>query len=158
MAMRRNPFQKIEEKVAKTVYTNTVVLHFNVKQKGYNSETGEFVDMNFVFSRPVVLGRIRKAREDLAAKNPILSSDLTAKLPISMLKSAIRPLPDDPVIKIDGENKFITDFRTYDEYGGLQIENDTLSYLLRESQFIQITPTHFYGNEPSFLEIVIRRI
>lgn len=158
MAMRRNPFQKIEEKVAKTVYTNTVVLHFNVKQKGYDKDTGEFIDMDCTFSRPIVLGRIKKAREDLAAKNPILSSDLTAKLPISMLKNAIRPLPDDPTVVIGGETKNITDFRSYDEYGGIQIESDTLSWLLREYKFIQIVPTHFYGNEPSFLEITIRRI
>lgn len=156
--MRKNHFQKIEQIVAKKVYTNIATIHFNIKgNRVYDANTGDLIDTDFIIDRVVYIGRMKRVSEFLVNGN-ILSGDMTAKLPVTLLKKNMKYMDGDPEIIIDGKKKTLADFRTLDENGGIQTEHDTITVLGNEYQFIRIEPTHVYANEPSYLSVILRKL
>ena len=156
--MRKNPFTKIEHVVAKKVYSNKATIHFNIKGQNYDASTGDLVSLDYVIDRKVFVGRMKKVSDYLVNGTTILSGDLTAKLPITLLKKNLKYMAGDSEIIINGEKKTIADFRTYDDNGGIQTEHDTITILGHTYQFVKIEPTHVYADEPSYLSIILRKI
>lgn len=156
--MRKNPFTKIEQVVAKKVYSNNATIHFNLKGQNYDASTGALVTLDYVIDRKVYVGRMRKVSDYLVNGTTILSGDMTAKLPITLLKKNLKEMKGDPEIIINGVKKTIADFRFYDDNGGIQTERDTITVLGHTYQFVKIEPTHVYANEPSYLSIILRKI
>ena len=127
--MRKNHFQKIEQIVAKKVYTNIATIHFNIKgNRVYDANTGDLIDTDFIIDRVVYIGRMKRVSEFLVNGN-ILSGDMTAKLPVTLLKKNMKYMDGDPEIIIDGVKKTLADFRTFDENGGIQTEPVSYTHL-----------------------------
>lgn len=157
--MKRNPFLKLEQKIAAKVYNNVGTLTFNVKARTYNEQTGSFTETTYVFPRTVHIKRPREISEAIVDNRLYLKGDLNVDIPYLDFAEAMKAYDDDPAIKVGEVSKTISDYRAINSInGGLDMTNDTICFVGKIYRPIKVTAKNMYAGVPSIFTVLMRAI
>lgn len=150
--MKKNPFLKLEDKLIKVLYNNEAVIHFVLKKRIYNSETGEFTEGETVYKSKIYIDTPAKFSYLLVDGKNVMENDLRCHVSRAGLESAIKTCSE------SGNDMLFQKRQKMDGSGYIDTSVDMLEFCGIKYRIRQVSPKDVYAKTASKYVLHLRGI
>ncbi len=150
--MKKNPFQKMEQRVIRKLYNNPAELIYNISARNYDPASGAVKNERHQFRRTVYVGDPSEIHDAVVDGKNYLKGDLFVIIPFLEIFNSRQALPTDP-----DTSQSLSDLRPWQVKNcGIDTGEDLLIFGGISYRFIKIAGKDWYGQQPSIYKAQLR--